>query len=505
MTTDSTVTTWPTVEPGTGPEPTPVEQQPAMPNPYGMDLDHDPAPPPSRPEHDSLAAALDDVREFASRFIAYPSRATADAHALWIAHAHIVDAFENTPRLAFLSPEPGSGKSRAMEITEALVPRPVLTVNATVPYVFRKISDPDGLPTLLMDEADAVFSYKKADGNEDLRGLLNSGYRKGATTGRVTIKGKELIPEEWPSFCAVALAGLNDLPDTLMTRSIIVPMKKRRPDQVVRPYRRRRYRAESELLRERVAEQAETIRYAVGNAWPDLPEGIDDRDADIWEPLIAIADAAGEHWPATARAAAVTLVEAAKAKPQTLGVKLLADVRALFEDRDAMSTADLLHELIQIDASPWASIKGEPITARFLAQMLAKYDVPTNNTVRVGARVVKGYRRDHLFDAWARYLPPLPPKVGNTSNTSNAAGQDDIAPVTPEPVLPTIGYTPDQALPNETALTRDVTAVTDVTEFQHMKQAPDAPTPYCQRFGCTNRAEPGTYDCTDHSTERNAR
>lgn len=78
-----------------------------------------------------------------------------------------------------------------------------------------------------MDEVDAIFSNARADGNEDLRGLLNSGYRRGATAGRAAIRGKEVVTEDWPTFCPVALAGLNALPDTLMTRSIVIPMKRR--------------------------------------------------------------------------------------------------------------------------------------------------------------------------------------------------------------------------------------------------------------------------------------
>ncbi|EYT53520.1 DUF3631 domain-containing protein [Kocuria sp. UCD-OTCP] len=372
---------------------------------------------------DKLAEILDDVQEFATRFIAYPTTVAAPVHALWVAHTHLVDAFENTPRLAFLSPEPGSGKSRAMEITEALVPRPVLSVNASVAYVFRKISDPEGLPTLLMDEADAVFSHKKADGNEDLRGLLNSGYRKGATAGRVVMRGNEQIPEDWPSFCPVALAGLNELPDTLMSRSIVVPMKKRRPDQVVQPYRRRTYGHEAAELAARLHRAARRHFDEVRDAWPKLPPGIEDRDADIWEPLVAIADAAGGHWPLTAREAATQLVTTAKAKPQTLGVKLLADLRDVFKDRETMLTTDLLGELIRIDASPWGSIKGEPIDARFLARTLSKYEVPTNQTVRTAKGRGKGYKRADLFDAWERYLPPLTLKVGDMGDNSDAPSQ----------------------------------------------------------------------------------
>lgn len=304
------------------------------------------------------AVLLDDVQRFLERFIAYPSPEAATAHALWIAHAHLIEAFENTPRLAFLSPEPGSGKSRCMELTEALVPRPVLSVNATVAYIFRKISDEAGKPTLLMDEIDAVFSGGKSENNEDLRGLLNSGYRKGATAGRAAIRGKEIVTQEWPSFSAVALAGLNQLPDTLMTRSIVIPMKRRRQGQRVEPYRRRVNGPEAAGLLDRLAEFATEVRAEVTDVFPDLPEGIEDRDADIWEPLLAIADAAGGHWPDTARAAAVVMVAKSKEKPATLGIRLLTDIRTVLGDRDRITTGGLLDALHGLENSPWGNIKG---------------------------------------------------------------------------------------------------------------------------------------------------
>src|SRR2546425_12146266 len=100
------------------------------------------------------AELLDEVQAFLGRFVAYPSEAAHVAHTLWIAHTHLMDAWESTPRIAFLSPEPGSGKTRALEITETLVPRPVEAINATPAYLFRKVSDPDGAPTILYDEVD---------------------------------------------------------------------------------------------------------------------------------------------------------------------------------------------------------------------------------------------------------------------------------------------------------------------------------------------------------------
>jgi hypothetical protein len=178
------------------------------------------------------------VKAFLERFVVYPSEHALVAHMLWIAHTWLMDAWESTPRIAFLSPEPGSGKSRALEVTEPLVPRPVHAVNTTPAYLFRKVSDPDGLPTILYDEIDTVFG-EKANGNEDIRGMLNAGHRKGAVGGRCVVRGKVVETEELPAYCAVMLAGLDDLPDTIMSRSIVIRMRRRAPSEPVEPWRHR--------------------------------------------------------------------------------------------------------------------------------------------------------------------------------------------------------------------------------------------------------------------------
>ena len=70
------------------------------------------------------AALLNDIHTFLARFVVYPSEATHVAHTLWLVHTHLMDAWDSTPRLAFLSPEPESGKTRAMEVSELLIPNP---------------------------------------------------------------------------------------------------------------------------------------------------------------------------------------------------------------------------------------------------------------------------------------------------------------------------------------------------------------------------------------------
>ncbi len=347
---------------------------------------------------------LSGLLSFLARFIAYPSENALHAQALWIMHAHLVEEFDNTPRIAFLSPEPGSGKSRAMEVTELLVPNATSTVNATPAYIFRKISEGEELPTLLIDEADAIFNARRGDGNEDLRGLLNSGYRKGATAGRAVMRGKEIFTEDFPSFCAVALAGLNDLPETLMQRSIVIPMKRRRNDQKVEPFRRRLHGIEAEAIRQHLEQGAEKIRPQVGEAWPELPPGVEDRHADKWEPLIAIADALGGDWPQIARDTALSFVEQSQEVPESVGVRLLSDIRAVIGSKDRISSQDLLDRLKALEESEWATYRGSGLDTRGLSRQLGKYGIKSE-ALKFEGSTLRGYRVSEFADAFGRYLP----------------------------------------------------------------------------------------------------
>ncbi len=189
-------------------------------------------------EHIDGAALLDEVERFHRRFNVFPTEAAYVATTLWDGHAHLMDAFDGTARLAFLSPEPGSGKSRALEIVETLTPRAATTVNASANALFRLVESDGGTPTLLFDEIDTVFGPKAGD-NEPVRGFLNSGYRRGGKSLRCVGDGSNQSAEWFSSFCAVAMAGLGSLPDTILTRSIIIRMRKRAPNEKIEPYRRR--------------------------------------------------------------------------------------------------------------------------------------------------------------------------------------------------------------------------------------------------------------------------
>jgi hypothetical protein len=353
-----------------------------------------------------------------------------------------MDAWESTPRIAFLSPEPGSGKTRALEITELLVPLPVEAVNVTAAYLFRKVGAEEGRPTILFDEIDTVFG-PKAKENEDIRGLLNAGHRKGAVAGRCVVKGKRVETEEIPAYAAVALAGLGGLPDTLISRSVVVRMRRRAPGETVEPYRRRLHVQDGHALRERIAAWCCCVVAAVADSWPDIPTGIVDRNADIWEPLLAVADAAGGDWPERARVAAVALVADSQTDTPSLNVRLLRDIRDVFGDDDALSTKVLLERLCALDEAPWNELgrKGQgpqPLNARGLAQRLRPYGV-TSKVVRIGESTPHGYAREDFADAWARYLAPVGVSAQESATSATPQPESTDAEAT-DPVVATHAY-----------------------------------------------------------------
>ncbi len=393
------------------------------------------------PEQPIGAELLDAVETFLSRFVAYPSEHARIAHVLWIAHTHLMDSWESTPRIAFLSPEPGSGKSRCLEVTEPLVPRPVHAVNTSPAYLFRKVSDDAGPPTILYDEIDTVFGPKAKD-NEDIRGMLNAGHRRGAVAGRCVVRGKLVETEELPAYCAVALAGLNDLPDTIMSRSVVVRMRRRAPDEHVEPWRLRINEPEAAALRNMLVRWAADVSGPI--AWPTMPTEIQDRTADVWEALLAVADVAGGSWPRRARVAAVALVADSMGGAPSIGIQLLADLKVVFDRADAMASESILTALHGMDERPWSDLRGKPVDARWLARQLGKYDVHSV-TVRIGGSTPRGYRATDLHDPWRRYVAdveqPLwklgdddegavigavgpPPKGSATSATSATAAAD---------------------------------------------------------------------------------
>jgi hypothetical protein len=240
-----------------------------------------------------------------------------------------------------------------------------------------------------------------------MRRLINAGHDRSETVARKI--GKQT--KRFQLYSPMALAGkmaVYDVPDTIRSRSVVIPMQRRLPDEKIERWNRRTSAVEAEPLRWLLQCWAELVHgYALECVGPDrpvLPKSIEDRDADVWEPLLAVAELAGGHWPERARVAAVAHVaqDGVKNMP-TEGIELLADIKAVFDKLQvkAIFTVDLLAELGNMDRR-WRRLDG-----RSLARTLHSYGMnKTHRDQRIGGVVKKGYRREYFDDAWSRYLPP---------------------------------------------------------------------------------------------------
>ena len=277
-----------------------------------------------------------------------------------------------------------------LEVLEQLVPNPLRTVNISAAALFRKVAD--GACTLLLDEVDTFLSPRSGQQHEELRGLVNAGHRRGAVAYRCVVE-KGVKVEEFPAFAPAALAGIGDLPDTILDRSVVVAMKRRAPNEHVEPFRERSARELLNPIRDALEQWATRGVDDLDHYVPDMPDGLTDRPADVWEPLVAIGDVAGAPWCERVRSSATQINRLRQERDPSLGVRLLADCRAVFANGETtrLGSGDLLTALPAIDDGPWADLRGEPLSARGLARRLKPYGI-TLGKYRIGDRAnVKGY------------------------------------------------------------------------------------------------------------------
>jgi hypothetical protein len=307
-------------------------------------------------------------------------------------------------------------------VLEPLVARPWKTGGITAAVLTRKV---DALtPTLLLDETDQAFKRDKEYGAA-IQGVLNEGYRKrGVYSLCIPTKGGGWDFADLKVFSPKAFAGIGKLPDTIASRSIPIRLKRRTAsEQVEEKYEEELWeRAEPfhEALRSWAEHNLETLRWAR----PSVPEKLQNRTAEVWRPLFAIADLAGGAWPTGARRAALAL-SAGEREDVSLGVQLLADIERIFAERkaDKLSSATLIEDLVAIEGSPWAEYgkNDKPLSKTGLARLLKHFEIKPGG-VRLGDTTPKGYKREQFEDAFARYVPHTPRLNRNTATTGMDTG-----------------------------------------------------------------------------------
>jgi hypothetical protein len=410
----------------------------------------------TRPAADG-ATILANLLAILTRYVILPSAEAAVAVVLWIAATHAQDAWAHAPRLVIRAPEKRCGKSRLLDIVEGTCHNPLITVNASPAAVYRAIGAGD-IPTLLVDEADTIFGTgKAAEANEDLRGLLNAGHQRNRPTIRWDAGARRL--ERIPTFAMAALAGIGAMPDTIEDRAVVICMRRRAPGETVAPFRHRRDRPALTTLAADLAGWIGPNLDGLEKAEPAMP--LEDRAADTWEPLIAVADLAAGDWPHRARAAALTLTadhdQAANVSDR---VRLLTDIRAAFTalgNPEAVTTAELLKVLNSDPEAPWSGCGPAGLTGKRLGDLLSDFQI-RSAILNFPVGRARGYLRAAFTDSWQRYCLPDPAEVSVQSVqpvSSQVSPDTDCPPDTDQSV------SPPQSVPH---LTSQNTHRTDCTD-----------------------------------------
>jgi hypothetical protein len=363
-----------------------------------------------------LADSLSQVEGFLRRYIVFPSRAHSPAIALWVAHSHALSAFDYTPYLHISSPEKRCGKSRVLDALALLVPQPWAAISPSDAVIYRKIEAKK--PTLLLDEVDTIFKKGGKDENkEGLRALLNAGFNRSATVPRCTGKNHEIV--DFPVFCAKVIAGIGKLPDTVADRSVPIVLARKTRSEAVERFRRREAEERAQPIHGALSAWARRglTLDELRNARPEMPDRLGDRQADICEPLLAIADAAGESWPERGRTALVELLTDCEDDAESEGEKLLAAIRRTFASGGAtrLSTEQLLNALVEEEDGPWVEWWERDLNsgnrqgpASKLARILRPYGIRSRTHRLSNGATLKGYAVEDFTNVWERYLDTVP-------------------------------------------------------------------------------------------------
>jgi hypothetical protein len=357
------------------------------------------------------AAVLAEVHAVLTRYVVFPSPEAADAATLYAAATHAMPRLEFASRLVIKSPVKRCGKSRLLDVLAQLVHKPLTTADISAAALVRSIPE-DEPPTILLDEADAIFgkALKGDEKAEHLRGILNAGFGRDRPYKRWDITTRSV--EDCPTFAMAVIAGIGSMPDTIEDRAVILTLRRKSPAERVAKYRLRRDKPRVTAIGDRLAGWVAPNADALGAIEPGMPAGLNDRAEDVWESLVAVADLAGGDWPARARRAAVKLAAAAEQEAgESLGQRLLADIRDLFADFTVsfMASRELVTRLAKVDEAPWRDLE---LTTRGLSDRLRPYGITPRRDVTGSTR---GYRLEDFADAFGRYLPYPPSEGVNTS------------------------------------------------------------------------------------------
>jgi hypothetical protein len=240
---------------------------------------------------------LNEIMELLRKHIVM-SKGQALVTALWVALTYVGQHVDVLPILGVTSPTKRCGKTRLLECLLRLTRRALQTSNVSAAALYRSVEKWG--PTLLIDEADTFL-----EDNEELRGIINSGHTR-SMAYVIRCDGETLEPLRFSTWAPKVLAKIGRLPDTIQDRSIEIRLQRRTKAEPVEPVR-----ATSPETFERLTRQL--VRWAldhgdkIGSVKTQIPGVLNDRAADNWLPLFAIAGVVSGDWPKAVTRAALEL------------------------------------------------------------------------------------------------------------------------------------------------------------------------------------------------------
>ena len=366
----------------------------------------------------------------------------AETVTLWILHTHAFGAWRVSPRLYIHSPEKGCGKSTLLNsVLGKMVCKPLCAANLSAAVIFRVIEDVR--PCLLIDEADSFIRD-----NDEMRGILNSSHKRddAHVLRLVPVGDGDYEAREFSTWGPMAIAGIGRIADTLEDRSIKVEMRRRMPSE---PLEDISDEADGHfaVLARKAAKWAKGREGALAGHGPEIPQGVINRLADNWRPLLAIAEAIGGGWPEAARAALRRSMDVQGDAADSVRVMVLSDIRDIFNSHstDRLSSYQLVDDLGEMEDRPWAEwSRGKPITKAALARLLKPFFISPRSVRLDSGAIPRGYHLDQFREVIACYagagkdansgVTPIqsatPPQINNNNDlqqNQSATGQNDVA------------------------------------------------------------------------------
>jgi uncharacterized protein DUF3631/CHC2-type zinc finger protein len=361
----------------------------------------------AEPQRVSPEKLFNQIKDFLTRYIVFSQPHHVDAIALWVMHTWVADCADFTPYIYLHSPVMRCGKTQVHRVVEPLVKNPLRTCNVSEAALYREIEESH--PTLLWDEIDSIFGNRKSsEANENKRALLNAGHERGMTTVRMERGPGGFVKISFDPFCPKILAGIGRLPDTIVDRSIPILIHRRLKSQACHKFRRQD-RANAKPLHEALKTWSADadLQKRLREAHPEMPECLTDRQEDIWEPLLAIADSIGGDVPEVARAAAGTLCE--NEDELNYGMEQLAAIRKLIGERSRITSVDLIEGLWEADALPSRLIEDEKPNHKKIGHWLSKfiksYGGKPARQLKFEGQNLRGYEMAELQPIFDRYCP----------------------------------------------------------------------------------------------------